>query len=97
MDIQNVLMKVNIFDERHEMLEKYNTIWDIANNSIKKVFASELVYNEKYLKTKVKSYKGDISTNFHDNGISKEGFHCLCLLVVLILFLNLIKLISKCF
>ena len=58
MDIQNVLMKVNIFDERHEMLEKYNTIWDIANNSIKKVFASELVYNEKYLKTKVKSYKG---------------------------------------
>ena len=25
------------------------------------------IYNEKYLKTKLKSYEGKINTNFHDN------------------------------
>ena len=42
------------------MLEKYNEIWDRISNTIKKGFDSEPVYNEKYLKTKVKSYKGKI-------------------------------------
>ena len=33
-------------------------------NSIKKKFDIEPVYNEKYLRTKIKSYKGKINTNF---------------------------------
>ena len=44
-----------------ELLEKYNKIWTKVSNSIKH---SEPVYNEKYLKTKLKSYKGKINTNF---------------------------------
>ena len=34
---------------------------------------SELVYNEKYLKTEIKSYNGKSNTNFHNNKILKEG------------------------
>ena len=37
-----------------------------------KEFKSKPVYNEKYLKTKIKSYNGNINTNFHNNKIPKE-------------------------
>ena len=36
----------------NELLERYNEIWDKVSNTIKKVFDSELVYDEKYLKIK---------------------------------------------
>ena len=39
---------------------------------MKKEFDSETVYNEKYLKTKIISYEGKISTNFHDDKILKK-------------------------
>ena len=52
-----------------------NKIWDKVNNSIKKGFNSEPVHKEKYLKTKLISYKGKIRTNFHDGGIPKENSH----------------------
>ena len=39
-----------------EFLEKYNEICEKVKNSTKKKFDSEPVYNEKYLKDKVKSY-----------------------------------------
>ena len=37
--------------------EKHNEIWEKVRNSIKKEFDSEPVYNEKYLRTKINSYK----------------------------------------
>ena len=40
---------------------------------IKKEFDNELVYYEKYLKAKIKSYNGKFNTNFHNNEIPKEG------------------------
>ena len=41
-----------------ELLEKYNKIWGKVNKSIKKGFDSEPTYNEKHLKTKIKSLEG---------------------------------------
>ena len=49
------------------------------SNSLKKWFDSKPVYNEKYLKTKIKSYEGKINTNFHNNKIPKQGSQCTCL------------------
>ena len=43
--------------KNNELLEKYNKVWDKANNNIKKGSDSELVYNEKYLRTKVNYVK----------------------------------------
>ena len=48
------------FIKDDELLEKYNKIWEKAKNSIKKEFDSKPVYNEKYLKAKIKSYNGKI-------------------------------------
>ena len=47
-------------------------ISNITNNQ----FDSNPVYNEKYIKTKIKSYNGKINTNFHNNKIAKEGSQC---------------------
>ena len=67
-----------------ELLEKYNEIWEKVKNSLKKEFDSEPVYNEKYLKAKIKSYNGKINTNFLDNKIPKESSQFICLSVILI-------------
>ena len=47
-----------------ELIEKYNEIWEKVTNIIKKEFDSEPVYNENYLKAKIKSYNGKINIKF---------------------------------
>ena len=52
------------------------------------------MYNEKYLKAKIKSYNGKINTNFHNNQVSqnevsqnkipKESSQFICLSLILI-------------
>ena len=78
-----------------ESLEKYNEMWEKVKNSIKKEFDTEPVYNEQYLKTKIKSYKVKINTNFHNNKVPKEGSQCICLLVILNDSFS--RIILKCF
>ena len=52
-------------------------------NNIKTEFDSQLAYNKKYLKAKIKYFNGKINTNFHNNKIRKKGSQCICLLVIL--------------
>ena len=58
-----------------ELLEKYNEIYEKIRKRINKI-DSEPVHNEKYLRTKIKYYKGKINT--------KEGSHCISLSIILI-------------
>ena len=57
---------------------KYNDIW----NKIKKIkgikFHSNPVYDEKYIKAKVKEFIGVVNTNFLGNEVSKEGEDYTC-------------------
>ena len=57
-----------------KLLEKYNNIWDKVSNSIKKNLIGNQYAIEKNLKTKIKSCKGKISTNFRDDRIPKKIF-----------------------
>ena len=62
-------------------------LWNLEKKSAtlsKKNLTVNLYTNEKYLKTKIKSYNGKINTNFHNNKISNEGSQCICLSVILI-------------
>ena len=68
----------------NELIDKYNEIWDQVSNTTKKRFDSESVYNKKYLRTKMKSYEGKISTNFHGDKMAKEESQGICLSVILI-------------
>ena len=81
MHIKETLMELNVclfFIKDDELLEKYNEIWEKVKNSIKKEFDSQSVYNEKYLKAKIKSYNGKTNTNFHNNKIPKEDSQFIC-------------------
>ena len=71
---EETLVKINksFLIKDDELLEKYNEIWSKVNISIKKEFDNKPVYNEKYLKGKIKSYNGKINTNFHNNKIPRE-------------------------
>ena len=69
-----------------ELSEKYtnfNKIWKKVSNHIKKGFDSEPVYNERYLKTKLKSHEEKIDWYFHSDKMLKEVSQCICLLVIL--------------
>ena len=94
-------MKLNMsfLIDDDKLLEKYKKILEKIKNTIKKEFDNEPVYNEKYLKAKIKYYNGKINTNFHNNEIPKEGFQCICLSVILIDsdLEQVIIIILKCF
>ena len=66
-----------------ELLKKYN-LWKKVENTIDKEFDCDPVYNEKFLRAKIKSYNGKINTNFHNNKTAKEDSQCICLSVNLI-------------
>ena len=53
--------------------KKNSEIWDTVSNIMKNKFDSEPVYNDKYIKTKIKSYEGKMNTNFHGNKVLREG------------------------
>ena len=55
----------------------YFTLFEIIGYKWFKEFYSDPVYNEKYLKAKIKSYNGKTNINFHDNKIPKDGFECI--------------------
>ena len=47
--------------EDENLLKTYNDTWNKVSNSMRKEIDSALIYNEKFLKTRVKSY-GDATT-----------------------------------
>ena len=55
-----------------ELLEKDNEIWGKILKSIKKEFDSEPLYDEKYLKAKIKSYNEKININFDNDKMQKK-------------------------
>ena len=65
------------------MQQKYNEIWDKISKIIKKRLGSTDVYNDKYLKTKIKSYKERVNANFHSNKVPKEDSQCISISIIL--------------
>ena len=67
-----------------DVLDKYYEI----SNKIKKIlnitFHSMLVYDEKYIKAKVKEFNGVIKTNFLGDEIPKENVHYTCIACITI-------------
>ena len=90
--MEEIFMMLNMYfviknDELKKWwIEKCNKIWDRVSKVIKKGFDSDPVYNDKYVKTKIKSSEGKIKINFHDDKVPKEGSQYICLSVILIGF-----------
>ena len=62
-----------------DVLDKYNKIWNKIKKALNVKFHSMLVYDEKYIKAKVREFNGVIKTNFLGDEIPKEGVHYACI------------------
>ena len=69
-----------------ELLKKYTQLWEKISSLTDKKFDSETVYGNcgKYIKTKIKSYEGNVDTNFQCKKISKENPSCKCLSLIML-------------
>ena len=68
------------------LLKRYTKIWGRINGLIGKEFDSESVHddNDKYIKTKIKSYRDKVNKNFQGKKIPKENalYKCLSLIML---------------
>ena len=69
-----------------ELLKKYNQIWKRIEKLLKIKFDSKPVYgdDEKYIKTKIKTYGNSVIKNFHSKKIPKEKAPCKCLSIIML-------------
>ena len=65
--------------KNNNLLVKLNRFCYKIRRIMQKEFDSKLVYDDKYTKTKVKSFNGVIHTNFHDSEAPNEDMNCVCL------------------
>ena len=62
-----------------EAWEKYEQIWDVIKNKLSIKFHSKPIYEQKYLKVKVREFDGLIKTNFLGNAKRKCVLYLHCL------------------
>ena len=67
-----------------EVWVKYENIWDLIKNKLGIKFHSEPIYEQKYLKAKVREFDGVIKTNFLGNDTPKENMHYTCIACITI-------------
>ena len=70
--------------EDGEVWEKYEQIWDVIKNKLGIKFHSKPVYDETYIKAKVREFDGKIKTNFLGNEVPKENMHYTCIACITI-------------
>ena len=59
-------------------MAKYEDIWNVIKNKLNIKFHSQPIYENKYLKTKVREFGGSIKTNFLSNDLPKENTYYTC-------------------
>ena len=75
---------MSFFIKDDEVWEKYKQIWDVIKNKLGIKFHSEPIYEQKYLKAKVREFDGVIKTNFLGNDVPKENMHYTCIACITI-------------
>ena len=70
--------KMSLLIKDNEVWERYEEIWNVIKNKLNIKFHSEPIYENKYLKAKVREFDSDIKTNFLGNGLPKENTYYTC-------------------
>ena len=58
---------------------KYTEIWNKIKKSLNTRFHRQPIYDDKYVKTKVKTFSSTINTLFSGNEIPRERNHYICI------------------
>ena len=75
---------MSFFIKNDEVWEKYEDIWYVIENKLDIKFHNMPVYDEKYIKAKVREFDGKIKTTFLGNGVTKENIHYTCVTCITI-------------
>ena len=80
-----------------KLLKSYAKILETIEGLMDINFESKPIYggDDKYIKTKIKTYAGSIITNFHNQKMPKEKAPCKCLSIIMIG--SVIKANKKCY
>ena len=68
----------------NEVWDKYDEIWNAIENKLGIKFHSNPIYEQKYLKAKVREFDCVIKTNFLGNDMPKENMHYICIACITI-------------
>ena len=68
----------------NNVLDKYNEIWDKIKETFGIKFHSMPIYDQTYIKTKVREFDGKIKRNFLGNEIPKGNMHYTCIACITI-------------
>ena len=81
---ENATMSFIVKDK--QLLKKYTKIWETIEGLMKINFESKPVYgdDDKYIKSKMKTYADSITTNFHNKKMPKGKAPCKCLSIIMI-------------
>ena len=71
--------RMSFLIKNSEVWEKYEDIRDVIKNKLNIKFHSQPIYENKYLKTKVREFNGNIKTNFLGNNVPKENTYYTCI------------------
>ena len=79
---ENGVKNMSLVIKDDDVLDKYNEIWDKIKETLSIKFHSMPVYDEKYIKTKVREFSSVIKTNFLGDEVPKKKkkilhLHCL--------------------
>ena len=81
-----ITMSLRVYDE--QLFKKYNKIWKNVEKLMRIDFESKPIYDDdddnKYIKTKIKTYADSIITNFHIKKMLKEKVLCKCLSILML-------------
>ena len=66
------------------VLDKYNEIWNKIKEILSIKFHSMPVYDDQYIRTKVKKFNDFIKTNFLSDEVPKENKHYTCIACITI-------------
>ena len=64
------------------VLIKYNEIWNKIKKKLEMKFNSQPVYDEKYIRTKVKTFNEVVNIIFSVNKIPRESIHYICIAAI---------------
>ena len=81
---ENVTMSFRVNNK--QLLKNYNKILEKVQKLMRIDFESKPVYgdDDKYVKTKIKTYADSMVTNFHNKTMLKEKAPCKCLSIIML-------------
>ena len=75
---------VSFLIKNDKVWKKYENIWDLIKSKLGIKFHSEPIYQQKYLKARLREFDGVIKTSFLGNDTPTENMHFTCIACITI-------------